>query len=98
VIGLDLDDDAADTVYQKRRADQVGRDLVHAAGKERPLERSAKFLADRARRIPIGWDAALVHSAGSEEGGKGRIMRRKCQYAKAIAVTRRPVAIPRQAD
>src|SRR5947208_3004400 len=30
MIGLDLDDDAADAVDQKRRADQIGRDLMHA--------------------------------------------------------------------
>src|SRR5207248_9487891 len=41
MIGLDLDDDAADTVYQQRRADQIGGDLVHAAGKERALARAA---------------------------------------------------------
>ena len=38
VIGLDLDDPAADAVDQQRRADQVGRDLVDAAGKERATE------------------------------------------------------------
>ena len=64
MIGLDLDDDAADTVYQQRRADQIGGDLVHAAGKERALERPAEVLAHRTRHIPIGWDAALIHSAG----------------------------------
>ena len=31
VIGLDFDDDAADAVDQQRRADQVGRNLEHAA-------------------------------------------------------------------
>ncbi len=34
VIGLDLDDDAADALEQQRRADQIGRDLVDAAGEE----------------------------------------------------------------
>ena len=38
VIGLDLDDQAAHAVEQQRRADQVGRDLVHAAGEEGRLE------------------------------------------------------------
>ena len=42
VIGLDLDDDAADAVDQQRRADQVGSDLVHAAGEERALQRLAQ--------------------------------------------------------
>ena len=34
VIGLDLDDDAADALEQQRRADQFGRDLVDAAVEE----------------------------------------------------------------
>ena len=34
MIGLDLDDDAADPAKQERRADQVGRDLVDAAVEE----------------------------------------------------------------
>jgi hypothetical protein len=34
VIGLDLDNPAADPVNHNNRADQVGRDLMHAAGKE----------------------------------------------------------------
>jgi hypothetical protein len=38
VVGLDLDDDAADTLNQQRRADQIGRDLMYAAGEERSLE------------------------------------------------------------
>ena len=42
MIGLDLDDDAADAVHQQRRADQVGRDLMHAAGEEGALERFAQ--------------------------------------------------------
>src|SRR5262249_55404782 len=38
MIGLDLDDDPADAVHQKRRADQVGRDLVDAAGEKGALQ------------------------------------------------------------
>ena len=38
VIGLELDDDAAHAVEQQRRANQFGRDLVHAAGKELPAK------------------------------------------------------------
>src|ERR1700722_10978965 len=34
VIGLDLDDAAADAMAQKDRADQIRRDRVHAAGKK----------------------------------------------------------------
>ena len=53
MISLDLDDDAADAVDQKRRADQIGRDLwtlrakkrVSAAcrGQGRPLRRVSDF-------------------------------------------------------
>src|ERR1700732_3914840 len=38
MIGLDLDDDAADAVHQQGGADQVGRDLMHAASKESTFE------------------------------------------------------------
>src|SRR5262245_59526007 len=34
VIGLDLDDDAADAFEQERRTDEIGGDRVHAAGEE----------------------------------------------------------------
>src|SRR6266436_8729313 len=50
MIGLDLDDDAADAVNQQSRPDQVGRDLVHAAGKERTLERPAQLGCGSIRR------------------------------------------------
>ena len=43
MIRLDLDDDAADAVNQQGGPDQVGRDLAHAAGKERTLERPAQL-------------------------------------------------------
>ena len=42
MIGLDLDDDAADAVDQQRRADQVGRDLMHAAVEKRAFQRLAE--------------------------------------------------------
>ena len=38
VVGLDLDDLAADSVDEQRRADELGRDVVHAAGEERAAE------------------------------------------------------------
>src|SRR6516225_8027336 len=38
VVGLDLDDDAADALEQERRADEIGGDRVHAAGKETSAE------------------------------------------------------------
>jgi hypothetical protein len=44
VIGLKLDDNAADAVHQQRRADQVGRDLMHAAGEKGAFQRLAKLL------------------------------------------------------
>ncbi|MGY4288952.1 hypothetical protein ACVWXO_008172 [Bradyrhizobium sp. LM2.7] len=42
MIGLDLDDEAADTVDQHGRADQVGRDLVDAAREKGALQRLAE--------------------------------------------------------
>jgi hypothetical protein len=41
VIGLELDDHAADAVEQKRCADEVGRDLMHAAREKAAFERLA---------------------------------------------------------
>src|SRR5262249_49275983 len=43
VIGLDLDDDAADALEQQRRADEIGRHLVHAAGKEFSAEQGCHW-------------------------------------------------------
>jgi hypothetical protein len=69
MIGLDLDDDAADAVHQQRRANQIGRDLMDAAGKERPLQRPARRLTGRARGASVGGNAALSHSkSGLGEG------------------------------
>jgi hypothetical protein len=42
MVGLDLDDEAADPVHQERGADQVGRDLMHAAREKGTLERLAQ--------------------------------------------------------
>ena len=64
MIGLDLDDDAADAVDQQRRADQVGRDLMHAAGEERALERPAQ--------IGGGRDGGNAASSHSNRGWGGR--------------------------
>src|ERR1700730_5591936 len=44
MIGLDLDDDAADAVDQQRRANQIGGDFMDAAGEEGALERFAELL------------------------------------------------------
>ena len=35
VVGLDLDDRPSHAVHEQRRADQLGRDLVHRAREER---------------------------------------------------------------
>jgi len=37
MIGLDLDNDAADAADQKRRADQVGCNFMNAAAEKRAL-------------------------------------------------------------
>ncbi|MGY4236567.1 hypothetical protein ACVIIW_005514 [Bradyrhizobium sp. USDA 4449] len=42
MIGLDLDDDAADTVDQHGRADQIGRDLADIAVEKGPLQELAQ--------------------------------------------------------
>ena len=42
MVGLDLDNDAADTVDQKGRTDQIGGDVVDAAVEEGALERLAE--------------------------------------------------------
>ncbi|MGY3117802.1 hypothetical protein ACVWXQ_001739 [Bradyrhizobium sp. S3.14.4] len=38
MIGLDLDDEAADAIDQHGGPDQVGRDLVDAAAEKRTLQ------------------------------------------------------------
>ena len=48
MVGLDLDDDPADAVEQERRADQVGRDLVHAAREKGTLQGLAEGRRSRA--------------------------------------------------
>src|SRR6266404_3107554 len=98
MIGLDLDDDAADAVHQHRRANQIGSDFMHAAGKERTLELPAKTVTGSARHNSVRGNAALSHSRGLQMTGKGLKMRRGCQYAKGGGLTRRAVAIPGQAD
>ena len=42
MVGLDLDNEAADPVHQQRGADQVGRDLMHAAREKGTLEQLAE--------------------------------------------------------
>ena len=42
MIRLDLGDDAADAIDQQRRADEVGRDFMHAAVEKRAFQRLAE--------------------------------------------------------
>ena len=53
MIGLDLDDDAADAVDQQRRPDQVGRDLENATVKKRAFQRLAETRDGRAGRLCV---------------------------------------------
>ena len=64
VIGLDLDDHAADALEQERRAHELGRDLVHAAGEEVAADRrnlgiEGGTIAGRVSR-PVTMPAHLV--------------------------------------
>ena len=43
MIGLDLDNEATHAVHEQCRADQIGRDLMHAAGEEGTFEQFAGF-------------------------------------------------------
>src|SRR5215468_4376344 len=54
VVGLELDDDAADALEQQRRADEIGGDRVHAARKET----SAKQLGPWHQLVSTGSGAA----------------------------------------
>ena len=82
MIGLDLDDDAADAVDQQRRADQVGRDLMHTAGKERAFERLA--------RIGGGLGSGLMLRAISDGNRRvecrasGNMLKHGCQQAERL--------------
>ena len=56
MIGLDLDNDTANAVDQQRCANQIGGDLMYAAGEELATEWFAQIL--------FGRGAVLGHSAG----------------------------------
>ncbi len=58
MVGLDLRDDAARALEQQRGADQVGRDRVHAAREEAPVD-------ELGHRAPVPPD-------GSRRWGRGR--------------------------
>ena len=80
MIGLDLDNDAADAVDQQRRPDQVGRDLMHTAAEEGALEGFAQIGGGRA----WGW-ADLSHSKQGWKGekcvGNGNMLKQAGQQA-----------------
>jgi hypothetical protein len=42
VVGLDFDDPSANSIEQQRRPDQIGGDLVNAAGEKRPVKLSGR--------------------------------------------------------
>jgi len=47
VVGLDLHEHASDTVDEKRRSDQLRRDLVHASREERRAQLLSGQLIER---------------------------------------------------
>ncbi len=80
MIGLDLDNDAADAVHQQRRADQIGSDLVHAAAEEGAPERYAQIGCG-----VISGNAAFSHSKRGREGekcaGNGNMLKHRSEQA-----------------
>ena len=53
MIGLDLDDDAADAIDQQCGADQVGRHLMDATVKKRAFQRLAEAGGGRVGRLGV---------------------------------------------
>ena len=80
VIGLDLDDPAADVIDQQRRPDQVGRNVVDAAGEERAMEASQMAL-------PMLQCGCRLWRGGNIHGTFGL-------YPPTLAHPRRDLAIP----
>ena len=66
VIGLDLDDDAADAIDQQRGPDQVGRHLMHAAVKKRAFQRLAEARGGGIGRLRILSHFEVGISGGTE--------------------------------
>ena len=98
VVGLDLDDRAADAVDEQRRADQLGRDLVDAAGEERRgsrLRRAAlrprRALRRRLEQAPGAAaevddvEAALLGGLGDPLGEVERLVERAGRSAPGLA-------------
>jgi hypothetical protein len=67
VISLDLDDDAADAIDQQSRPDQVGRDLMHAAAKERTFQRLAEARGGGIGQLRIWSHFQVRISRGTQE-------------------------------
>jgi hypothetical protein len=73
MIGLDLDNDAADAVDQQRRPDQVGRHLKDVASEEGTLQRPAQFWGGPGRCGIGRGNAVLSHSRNRWRARKGGI-------------------------
>jgi hypothetical protein len=67
IVGFDLDDDPADSAHERSRADQIGRNFVHASREEGLLQSAARFL----ECIPKRSLGGFVHSEISNGGGAG---------------------------
>ncbi len=73
MVGLEFDDDAADAIDQKGRADQVGRDLEHAAAKEGPLEQFSPGFWLQAAYLKFGLAMRRISSEPFNEAAYTRI-------------------------
>ena len=73
VVGLDLDDHAADAVDDELGPDQLGRDLVHGPVEEVGPERRSPAGQSARRRLRRGSPARSSSTrAGGGRGGRGR--------------------------
>ena len=93
VVRLDLDDPAADAVDEERDADQLGRDLVDAAGEE--LDARSFRTAARTRRTCWTTPAACARAGPGRRGRHGRWLRPRPAAPQARA-PRRAAASPRR--
>jgi len=88
MIGLDFDDDTADTVDQQRRADQVACHFMHAAGEKKArLSGRPSFGRAGLGTICSGGNVTLGHSIEGQQGrgqdeGEGGEIRREWRYVK----------------
>ena len=74
VVGLDLDDAPADAVDEQRRADELGRDLVHAAREEalRSFTLAASLRVVAEKRGHGGDEEPAAGDAGQDPAGDDR--------------------------